>query len=231
MRMRWLSLLFAHWPAPVELVRPLIPRGLEIDTFEGRAWVGLVPFTMRSVLPWIIPGIRGLSDFRGLSAFHECNVRTYVTYRGEPGVWFLSLDAASRLATWGARKFWKLPYFWSRINLSRRNDQIEFSVNRNHDSGIAMKCAWRVGAELPRSKPGDIAHFLTERYMLFASDGNGGIYRCRIWHEPWPLRAAELVSLDDGLLKAAGITVGNEKPLLHHADELDVRVWPLERLP
>ncbi|MCI0629669.1 MAG: DUF2071 domain-containing protein [Phycisphaerales bacterium] len=235
MRMRWLSLLFAHWPVPVEMVRDLIPSKLEVDTFpavpgDRKAWIGLVPFTMRSVLPWMIPGVWGLSDVPGLSAFHECNVRTYVTYRGEPGVWFFSLDAASRLATWGARTFWQLPYFHSRIKLTREGDDVAYSVTRNHHSGVSMRCRWRIGPPLPRSQPGELAHFLTERYMLFSGDGNGGLYRSRVWHNPWTLRAAELLDLQDGLVRAAGITLSNHKPLLHHADHLDVRVWPLERV-
>lgn len=231
MRMRWLNLLFMHWPLPVEALRGLVPPKLQIDTFDGHAWVGLVPFTMRSVLPWIVPGVRGVSDVRGFSAFHECNVRTYVTHDGEPGVWFFSLDAASRFASWGARKFWRLPYFDARIELSRRNDDVRCSVCRNHGSaGATMHCAWRVGSPLPRSQPGELAHFFTERYMLFATDGRGGLYRGRIWHEPWPLRSAELIALDDELVNAAGISVGPEPPLLHHADELDVRAWRLERV-
>jgi uncharacterized protein YqjF (DUF2071 family) len=230
MRMRWLNLLFIHWPVAPAALRELVPANLEIDTFDGRAWVGLVPFSMRSVLPWVVPDVRGVSDLPGLSAFHECNVRTYVTHRGEPGVWFFSLDAASRLASWGARKFWRLPYFDARIELKRRHDEVQYTVRRNHGSAASMHCAWRAGASLPRSRPGELAHFLIERYMLYASDGKDELYRGRIWHDPWPLRQAELLALDDGLVGAAGITLGPEQPLLHHADELDVRAWSLERI-
>src|ERR1044071_3699898 len=105
MRMQWRDLLFMHWAIDPGLLRPLIPRQdqLAIDTFNGAAWIGLIPFTMRCVQPWIVPPIPGVGDVPALTAFHECNVRTYVTCRGVPGVWFFSLDAASTLAVWGAR--------------------------------------------------------------------------------------------------------------------------------
>ena len=99
MRMTWRSLLFVHWRVPVEQLRPLVPPDLEIDRFDDSAWVGLVPFTMTGVRPWWVPG---LLNVRGITRFHECNVRTYVTLGGKPGVWFFSLDAASRPAVWWA---------------------------------------------------------------------------------------------------------------------------------
>jgi len=237
MRMQWRHLLFMHWPVEPSMLRPLIPDSLEIDTFDGRAWVGLVPFTMRDVLPTIIPKLPGVSDLPAISAFHECNVRTYVTPKssrsGEPpmpGVWFFSLDAASRAAVWGARTFFHLPYFHARMSLRRDGDRIEYATRRPDQPSAALQCVWTAGDRLPPSQPGEIAHFLTERYCLYVTDRRGQLRCSRIWHEPWPLRNVELNSLEDGLLTAAGITVDHRQPpLLHHADELDVRVWSLER--
>lgn len=233
MRMQWRHLLFMHWPIPVEKIRPLVPRAdrLQIETFEGVAWVGLIPFTMRCVQPWVIPPLPGVGDVRSLTAFHECNVRTYVECDGVPGVWFFSLDAASQLAVWGARKFFHLPYFYARMRLTRREDEIEYAVNRmDNPPEASLRCRWRVGIPLPPSKPGDLAHFLTERYGLYSVDPHGGLYRGRIRHKPWPLRAAELISLDASLVRAAGIEIDHRKPpALHHADVLNVQAWGLER--
>ncbi|HEY0384863.1 MAG TPA: DUF2071 domain-containing protein, partial [Pyrinomonadaceae bacterium] len=108
-QMNWGKLLFMHWPIEARLLRPLIPQRLVIDTFDGSAWIGVVPFTMWGVRPTFVPPVPGLSQF------HELNVRTYVHLDGVPGVWFHSLDAASRLAVWGARTFFHLPYFNARM--------------------------------------------------------------------------------------------------------------------
>ncbi len=229
MRMMWQTLLFIHWPLPAESLGPLVPEALAIDTFDGTAWVGLIPFTMRGVrLSWLPP-------IPTMHRFHECNVRTYVTVDGRAGVYFFSLDAASRLAVWGARRFWRLNYHFSRMALRRKGDDVEYSVDRARQPPgkpvARLRCAWRAGGRRRPTAPGDLAHFLTERYMLYTVDGHGQPLRGRIWHEPWPLREAELVALDDGLVGAAGITLpDNEKPVLYHADELRVEAWPLERV-
>ncbi len=279
MRMRWRHLLFAHWPIDAEALRPLLPSSLEIDTFDGRAWVGLVPFTMEDVSPVLLPQApsamqgawNGLCG--GAIAFHECNVRTYVYPRGrreDPssrGVWFFSLDASSRLAVWGARTFWGLPYKHARIHLERLGDVIDYGVERidlggagatacpegqaapkpaaaqpvAHASrlrakawhpvlpGATLRLRWRALDPLPQSQPGDLAQFLTERYCLYATR-NSDVLRGRIDHKPWPLRHAELLSLDDSLVRAAGIEVDqSHEPVLYHADELNVRAWRLAR--
>ena len=120
MRMRWEQLLFAHWPLPPHLLRPLIPQELDLDLRDGEAWLGIVPFTMRDVSPRLLPHIPSIADF------HELNVRTYVSYRGKPGVWFFSLDAASRLAVRVARAAFHLPYFDAHMKLERVRGGVHF---------------------------------------------------------------------------------------------------------
>ena len=124
MHQTWGKLLFMHWPISAELLRPLIPQELEIDTFDDKAWIGVVPFTMWGIRASFLPSIPGTS------AFHELNVRTYVHYQGVPGVWFFSLDAASRLAVWGARRFYHLPYFNAEMDLRQNGNTIEYSSQR-----------------------------------------------------------------------------------------------------
>jgi uncharacterized protein YqjF (DUF2071 family) len=234
MRMRWRHLLFAHWPVEVSALRPLVPGELEIDEYDGRAWVGLIPFTMEDVTPRFLPRV----PWRGVTDFHECNVRTYVYPQGQKsdaaarGVWFFSLDAASRLAVWGARTFFRLPYFHARMNLHREGDVIDYRVERRDPRSPAagMTCRWRALEAMPPSRPGELAHFLTERYCLYAMK-RGQLHRSRIEHAPWPLRRAELLSLDDSLVRSAGIEVNpSREPVLHHADVLDVRARWLERV-
>ena len=234
MRMQWRHLLFMHWSVETQKLRSLIPDSLSIDEFDGTAWVGLVPFTMRDVLPTIVPKVPGVSDIPRFSSFHECNVRTYVTpRRGDPvpGVWFFSLDALSRAGVWSARRFFHLRYFYSKISLQREADTVRYAVDRRDAPRATMRCQWTAGKRLPQSQPGELAYFLTERYALYAANSRSDLLRCRIWHQPWPLREAVLENLHDELVCAAGIDVDQSRPpLLHHADELDVEVWKPQRL-
>lgn len=230
MFMRWLSLAFIHWPVPVAMVRrmaPSIPPSLEIDTHEGMAWVGLVPFTMRDVRPAWSPSIPGFSHF------HECNVRTYVRLPGgsaaDAGVWFFSLDAASRPAVWGARRFFHLPYHYARIQLHRQDSVVHYGVDRR-GTNASMRCSWRLDEPLPPSLPGSREHFLTERYWLYAAASKGRLFRGRVRHDPWPLRRATLLSLQDGLVAAAGLPAPGDQPIVHAAEEIAVDAWAIERV-
>src|SRR5262249_49930986 len=123
---RWRALTFVHWEVSVDALRPLVPEPLAIDTFDGKAYVGLVPFTMTGVRP-----LRYLPALPGLSAFHETNVRTYVHLGGrDPGVWFFSLDAANTPAVWAARRFYHLPYWRSDMGLRRDGSEVAYRSTR-----------------------------------------------------------------------------------------------------
>lgn len=225
--MRWLHLAFIHWPLPADALRPLLPRGLELDTFDGCAWVGLVPFTMRDVRHVTPLGRVGVPT---ATHFHECNVRTYARDAdGTAGVWFFSLDAASRLAVWGARATFNLPYFHARMSLQRQGETVRYSSARTSNPAEGLRCTWEAGAPLPPSQPGSLEHFLTERYALFAKDRGGTIKRGRINHPRWPLREARLLQLDDTLVRAAGMNASRAgEPIVWHADELAVNAFALE---
>lgn len=120
------KLLFMHWPVSEELLRPLLPSRLRIDTFNGTAWIGVTPFTMPRLRPALLPTLPVV----GTS--HEINVRTYVHCEGVPGVWFLSLDASNPLAVLGARLGFALPYFLARITLEEQDRTIQFTSRRTH---------------------------------------------------------------------------------------------------
>jgi uncharacterized protein len=218
-KMEWRKLLFMHWAVPPEHLRRLIPPRLSIDTFEGRAYVALVPFTMSGIrwsytpeVPW-------------LSAFHEFNVRTYVHVDGrDPGVWFFSLDAARFVAVHTARRLFYLPYFHARMRVNELPDRIEYSTARFPDStGRAFfRGSYGFGRGLQTSQPGSIEHFLTERYCLYACSPRGTLLRSRVWHEPWPLKQGLVFDFESDLLEAAGIPSVSGDPLLHYADFLSV---------
>jgi len=225
MHQNWGKLLFMHWPIDAEVLRPLIPAQLSIDTFDGQAWIGVVPFTMWGIRASFMPPIPGTS------AFHELNVRTYVHHKGEPGVWFFSLDAANALAVWGARTFYYLPYFNARMSLQHLDEMIDYGSTRVDQRGAPahFEAKWKIGERLAQTEPGSLEFFLTERYCLYTLNKDR-VYQSRIWHEPWPLQSATLGSCQSTMIEALGIATPKGAPLLHYADSIAVDIWRLQKV-
>ena len=226
MEQKWHDLLFAHWPVPVELLRRQIPAQLEIDTFEGQAWLAVVPFRMSGVR------LRGTPAVRGLSAFPELNVRTYVVAHGRPGVWFFSLDAGNRMAVAVARAWFHLPYFRARMTCEERDGCIHYRSERAHRGAPAasLEGRYRPADKTFSSQPGTLEHFLTERYCLYTADGRGRLIRGEIHHPAWALQVAEAEFSRNTMAEAARIPLLASKPLLHFAKRQVVVVWRPERL-
>jgi len=223
MHQTWGKLLFMHWRVDVSNVRPFVPAQIEIDTFDGSAWIAVVPFTMRDTRMLFLPPVPGLS------AMHELNVRTYVHLNGEPGVWFFSLDCNSAAAVFGARTLYHLPYYNAVISLSQSGDEIEYALKRTDKPKAEFEATWRVGNKLPASEVGSVEFFLTERYCLY-SEHDGQLYQARIHHPHWPLQSAEVDSFTSTMIEAQGIETPTGEPLLHYAEELKVDIWPLRRV-
>jgi hypothetical protein len=224
MHQNWGKLLFMHWPIEIEVLRPLIPERLSIDTFEGEAWIGITPFTMWGVRPVFTPPVPFLSEL------HETNVRTYVHLDGVPGVWFFSLDANSALAVTGARTLYHLPYFNAEIDLEEEDAAIDYRLSRSDEPHAELEARWTIGEPLPESEPGSLDFFLTERYCLYAEDSSRQLYRARIHHAPWPLQDAELDSLRSTMIESQGLPTPEGEPLLHYAEALAVDIWPLKKV-
>jgi uncharacterized protein len=233
MRQVWEDLLFAHWPVEPAVLRPFIPTNLEIDSHNGRAWIGLVPFRMSGVGARVIP-----AEF---SPFPELNVRTYVVHRGKPGVWFFSLDAAHALTVWGARKVFHLPYFFAAMTCEERDGWIHYRSQRHSaDSESAKPVAaaparfsarYRPVADVFQAQPGSLEYFLTERYCLYAPGPRGALLRCEIHHPPWPLQHAEAVFEENTMMNAAGLAVAAlQSNYLHFSRRQRVVVWPPRRV-
>ncbi len=233
MRQRWSQLLFAHWAIDPALLRPYLPARLELDLFEGQAWLGVVPFTMSHIRPLGLPAVPGLHHL------HELNVRTYARLDGVPGVWFLSLDASLALGVWAARTFFHLPYLHARMSLTQTGDTLRATAERTHH-GIAsasFAATWKLGETLPASQPGTLQHFLTERYYLYTAGPNlmqavrgNDLWRGKLFHEPWTLREARLNEWDSTLVESHGLPTPNGEPLLYAADTLDVWVQEFRRV-
>jgi len=225
MHQKWGKLLFMHWRIDPELLRPLIPDGLEIDVFDNSAWIGIVPFTMWDIraFPPYAPAMPGIN------AMHELNVRTYVHLNGTPGVWFFSLDCTNSAAVFGARTFFYLPYFNAEITLDQDDLQIDYSSKRTDKPLATLKTTWTIGHSIPQTQPESLEFFLTERYCLF-SEHKGKLYRSRINHQPWPLQTASVSSHSSTMIQALGLAEPADAPLIHYAEQIEVDIWPLEKV-
>jgi uncharacterized protein YqjF (DUF2071 family) len=229
MKQRWEELLFMHWEVDADALRALIPPELELDTFNGRAFVGLVPFTMRDVRPVFVPPFPPMSDF------HETNVRTYVHYKGrDPGVWFFSLDAANSIAVRIARAWFKLPYHYATMSMQRdmQSNVVSYKSERHWPEPVpaALRTRYEVPGFIEPAKPGTLEHFLAERYVLF-SKANERLFLGRVNHVPYPLQTARVLEVEETLLRAAKIKrPDGPPPLQHYASGVDVDVWSLEEV-
>lgn len=227
MTQRWNDLLFAHWPLPAADLTHLLPEGLAVDTFDGSAWVGVVPFWMDQVR------LRGLPAIPGTSRFPELNLRTYVRERhtNQAGVYFFSLDAANPFAVSAARIFFRLPYYWAHMKIQSGEDrEFRYSSERLLIHRPARLRARYHSLGKPVLK-GGIESFLTDRYALFTTTRSGAIERVNIHHLPWPLEMAEAEFEINDLPQAHGIQLPDTRPLLQYSRELTVYIWSPEMLP
>ena len=218
-RQSWHDLLFAHWPISVHELRPLVPRRLEIQQFDGTSWIGIVPFHMSGVMrrPW--------PDVPGLSAFPELNVRLYVQWQAKPGVWFLSLDASNRLAVWAARRWFHLPYFHADIPIQVTSERVDFcSTRRAAPAGLRFAATYQPVSGVYQARPGTLEHWLTERYCLYAQSPQGQLFRTEVQHVPWPLQRAQADIRHNDMCQPWGISIRGA-PLLHFSSGVDVVVW------
>ena len=222
MHQKWGKLLFMHWRVDESLLRAHIPKPLEIDKYGNSGWIAITPFTMWDIraFPPFVPPVPGLDSME------ELNVRTYVHYKGVPGVWFFSLDANSRALVLGAKTFFHLPYYNAEIRMSGKN-KIKYRSKRLDDPAAVFKAEWTVGKALPQSQPGSREFFLTERYLLY-TEVEGELHRARIYHEPWQLYEAELTNFASSMLEPKQIPQPKTHPILHHAEEVSVDIWNLE---
>jgi len=220
MLMTWHELLWAHWEVAAEALRRLLPAGLELDLFEGRAWLGVIPFRMTGIHARFLPPLPGLS------AFPELNVRTYVVRDGVPGVWFFSLDAANRWAVASARRSFHLNYLDATMTSRRSDAWIRYSSLRTDARGGPARWTgeYRGMGEAAVAAPGTLDHFLCERYCLYSCRGDGRIRRGGIHHEPWRLQAAEARIEVNTMACPLGVELLGE-PRLAYAERIEVAAW------
>jgi hypothetical protein len=207
MHQRWEQLLFLHWTVPPETVQATLPPGLFVDTHDGRAYLGLVPFFMRGVRPRFCPPVPGLSNFL------ELNLRTYVhDGRGRPGVWFYSLDADQPLAVRIARAGFGLPYFHATMDAHRTEDGwVDVRATRPGD--VEQRFRYRPERLVGPATPGSLEFFLVERYLLFSYRERRGLLEVgQVHHAPYPLASVELDRFSERLFALNGFTEPGRPP-------------------
>jgi uncharacterized protein YqjF (DUF2071 family) len=232
MRQKWRDLLFLHWAVSPEVLRRHIPPQLELDLFEGTAYIGLVPFTMTGVRPVGVPPVWGLSSF------HETNLRTYVRSGSrEPGVWFFNLEAANSIAVRLARAWFHLPYHRASMLLEHESPPrlqpaalptIVYAGVRRWPGPLPASYTIRatpIGA--PRSaQPGTLEHFLIERYFLYTL-ANNQVFQGQVYHTTYPIHSVKLHSLEENILASWEIKRPDAAPLTHYSQGVDVDVFAL----
>ncbi len=229
MKPSWQHLLFLHWEADADALRALLPPGLELDLYDGRAYIGFIPFTMREVRPTSL--LRLVPGHHKIANFHEANVRTYVRCGDEIGVWFFSLDAASAHAVLAARLWFHLPYFWARMSLHRRQQTFTYRSRRLCPRPLPAQCEVRYtlrGAAAPATV-GSLEHFLVERYNLY-SFKRSQLFSGRVQHEPYQIQDVQLHHLEENCIASAGINRPDTPPHACYAQRVDVTIYPLQRV-
>lgn len=221
MRMTWSELLFAHWPVDPEALTPLLPKGLTLDTREGKAWIGIVPFLMSNIaLRWCPPIPR-------LSHFLELNVRTYVTHEGKPGVWFFSLDAENPIAVRAARATFNLPYMDAKMSLTKdASGTYCYESVRTHrgEPAARFEAIYQAIGDTFHAQTGTLEHWLTARYCLYSSDRKERLYRGEIDHDPWTLSPASWTLRHNSMCTPLSIDLIGQPHLLF-AQPITVRAW------
>src|SRR4051794_17472179 len=197
----WERLLFAHWRVPIAKLREVVHPEIRIDSSDGSAWIGIPPFTVTGF------HVRGAPPPPLVSSFHEINVRTYATIDDKPGIYFLSLDAASRAAVHSARTVYRLPYFHADIEA---DDAIHYRAEREHDPPAAFEAEYAPAGNEHTAEPGSFEHWATERYCLYTLDDEQRINRGDIHHPPWPLQHARADIVRNTMTAPYGIDLQDE---------------------
>lgn len=229
MYQRWEELLFLHWPVEPELVQVRLPDGLKVDTYEGKAWIGVVPFQMLKVRPRFLPALPRLSNFP------ELNLRTYVVdEQGRPGVWFYSLDTPQPIANWIARRFFNLNYRLARFEIKPRGRGLRYQSELRLPDGWdePQNYNWtRVGGPF-HAEPGSLDFFLVERYRLFAYNASKKqLWSGRVHHHPYSLQRVEVADYSKRLFALNQLAHPEGDPSSALASMgVDVTVHSLERV-
>ncbi len=217
--MGWRQLLFANWPVEPEVAERGLPEGLNVDTYDGQAWLSVVPFINVDVRP------RGLPASVGVD-LPELNLRTYVTVPGEdqPAVFFYSLDADGWLSVLGARVAFGLPYFNANIRMAERDEAVHYHCRRAHpgDQPLRFDARYEPTGNQLDADPGSLAEFLTERYRFYIGGRGGTIAYTDVDHDPWSLRPARVKFRKNETFRANNFAEPDGEPICYYSSGMDI---------
>lgn len=221
MTQKWEDLLFLNFPISAETMRHHIPDGLELDTYEGKAWVTVIPFKITDMR------LRLLPPFPYIRKFLELNLRTYVQKDDTPGIYFFSLDASKLLPVIGARMT-TLPYYYAKMNLKKKGDWFHYYSKRRSLDNPEFKGKYRPVSDLFYPEAGTLAHWLVERYYLWTDIGNtllaGGIH-----HLPWQIAEAEVQLQQVQYPTFLSNPAAEQEMIFYYAPSMRVLFWPFKR--
>jgi uncharacterized protein len=212
MLQRWHEIAFFHWSCEPNVLRQHLPRELQPDTFEGKAWISLTPFLLTGLRPPVFPRALGLT-------FPEMNLRTYVVGPEGPAIWFFSLDAASRLAVWGARATFGLPYFWADMAASITPNENSYTSDRSNGAHAVI----RIWKETPITDQTALDIFLTARFRLY-STYRRRLITAEVQHAPWELNRVRILEFEENIRSVMGVEFLSQDFLAHHSRGVDTRI-------
>ncbi|KKI92857.1 hypothetical protein WQ54_06630 [Bacillus sp. SA1-12] len=226
MRQTWRNLLFLHWPIPIEKLRPHIPSALQIDTFNGSAWLGIILFVIDGIFPF------GVSSLSLTPRFPEINVRTYVKCNGKPGIYFMSIDVGNWASLKIAKKWYRLPYHSAEISFRKEGQTFHCQSRRKgyEHTPIVFKSKYVPISGVYFPKEGTLDHWLTERYCLFSSHNGINIYCGEIHHRPWPLQKAEIELGINTLFTPYQFDLSGVNPIAHFSTGVDSLMWNIKKI-
>lgn len=221
----WNVATWFHWPYEPASIEHVVPKGLELDTFEGKAYVGLVPFLIENQRLAGTPAVPWLSTAR------ETHLRTYVTSSdGRRGSLFFYLENARLAGVLAAQLGFGLRYVWSSLGLERDGDRVTYTGKRLVPPFTEHRIEVEVGDPFAEGELGALDHFLTAQWVLF-TEHLGRLLAVLVEHPPWPIYRANVLRLDQRLFDAAGIPRPAGEPLVHYSPGVDAKVGMPERVP
>jgi uncharacterized protein len=212
MLQRWHEISFFHWSCEPGLLQHRLPAGLEIDTFDGKAWISLTPFLLSGLRPPLVPHFLGME-------FPEMNLRSYVNGPAGSAIWFFSLDAAKFLAVAGARITFGLPYFWSDMCVEIGDNENFYFSNR----GGRAKARIRIAKEESITEQSDLDIFLTARFRLY-STYRGRLVTAEVEHQPWQLNRLRVLEFEENVRRTMGVEFPGDDFLCHHSPGVESRI-------
>ncbi|MEX2460597.1 MAG: DUF2071 domain-containing protein [Paenibacillaceae bacterium] len=225
MTQTWNRLLFAHWPVPISLLQPYIPSAITMDTYDGTAWISVIPFEISHLRA------RGLPPIPFTTYFPEINVRTYVVKDNKPGVFLFSLDATNPLAVTAARAFFYLPYYNANIQVVKQQNSVHYKSQRTHKNAptASFSAQYRPTSPIFQAPQGSLDDWLTARYCLYTYHKNQ-LYRGEIHHAPWPMQQAEAEISNNAMHPLLSSNILQTQPILHYVHQITALFWLLEKI-